>query len=388
LETIMSLTPDQINRYSRHLLLPEVGMEGQEKICDSKVLCIGTGGLGSPVVLYLAAAGVGKLGLIDFDVVDKSNLQRQIAHGESTVGKLKVDSAKNRIADLNSDVEVVTYNARLIAENAMRIFADWDIIVDGTDNFPTRYLANDACVLLKKPYIYGCILRFEGQVSVFDSRTGPCYRCLYPEPPPPGMVPSCAEGGVLGVLCGIIGGLQANETIKLILDKGDSLNGRLVIFDALGLKFREMKLRKDKDCPICGDNPTIKELIDYEQFCGILPPQDNAADRDLEIEPVAVKEMLDNGKKFTLVDVRGQGEYEICRIDGSTLIPLDVIEERKIEKLNGLKRDDEIVLHCKAGVRSLKAAKALIDIGFENVKSMRGGIEEWAETIDSSMPRY
>ena len=384
----MSLNPDQINRYSRHLLLPEVGMEGQEKICNSKVLCIGTGGLGSPVSLYLAAAGVGKLGLIDFDVVDKSNLQRQIAHGESTVGKLKVDSAKNRIADLNSDVEVVTYNERLTAENAMRIFADWDIIVDGTDNFPTRYLANDACVLLKKPYIYGCILRFEGQVSVFDSRTGPCYRCLYPEPPPPGMVPSCAEGGVLGVLCGIIGGLQTNETIKLILDQGESLNGRLVIFDALGLKFREMKLRKDKNCPICGDNPTIKELIDYEQFCGILPPQEDPADRDLEIEPVAVKQMLDDGKNFTLVDVRGQGEYEICRIDGSTLIPLDVIEERKIEKLNGLKKSDEIVLHCKAGVRSLKAAKALIDIGFENVKSMRGGIEEWAEAIEPSMPRY
>ncbi len=384
----MSLNPDQINRYSRHLLLPEVGMEGQEKICNAKVLCIGTGGLGSPVALYLAAAGVGKLGLIDFDVVDKSNLQRQIAHGESTVGKLKVDSAKDRIADLNSDVEVVTYNERLTADNAMQIFADWDIIVDGTDNFPTRYLANDACVLLKKPYVYGCILRFEGQVSVFDSRTGPCYRCLYPEPPPPGMVPSCAEGGVLGVLCGIIGGLQTNEAIKLILDKGDSLNGRLVIFDALGLKFREMKLRKDKDCPICGDNPTIKELIDYEQFCGILPPQEDPADRDLEIEPVAVKEMLDNGRKFTLVDVRNQGEYEISRIDGSTLIPLDVIEERNIEKLNGLKKDDEIVLHCKAGVRSLKAAKALIDIGFKNVKSMRGGIEEWAEAIDPSMPRY
>jgi len=384
----MSLNPDQINRYSRHLLLPEVGMEGQEKICNSKVLCIGTGGLGSPVALYLAAAGVGKLGLIDFDVVDKSNLQRQIAHGESTVGKLKVDSAKARIADLNSDVEVITYNERLTSENVMRVFADWDIIVDGTDNFPTRYLANDACVLLKKPYIYGCILRFEGQVSVFDSRTGPCYRCLYPEPPPPGLVPSCAEGGVLGVLCGIIGGLQTNETIKLILDKGDNLNGRLVLFDALAMKFREMKLRKDKNCPICGDNPTIKELIDYEQFCGILPPQENPADRELEIEPTLVKQMLDNGKKFTLVDVRGQGEYEICRIDGSTLIPLDVIEERKIEKLNGLKKDDEIVLHCKAGVRSLKAAKALIDIGFENVKSMRGGIEEWAEAIDPSMPRY
>jgi len=384
----MSLNPDQINRYSRHLLLPEVGMEGQEKICNSKVLCIGTGGLGSPVSLYLAAAGVGTLGLIDFDVVDKSNLQRQIAHGESTVGKLKVDSAKARIADLNSDVEVITYNERLTAENAMRIFADWDIIVDGTDNFPTRYLANDTCVLLKKPYIYGCILRFEGQVSVFDSRTGPCYRCLYPEPPPPGMVPSCAEGGVLGVLCGIIGSLQTNETLKLILDKGNDLNGRLVIFDALETKFREMKLRKDKNCPICGDNPTITELVDYEQFCGILPPQEETSDREMEIEPALVKQMLDNGKKFTLVDVRGQGEYEICSIDGSTLIPLDVIEERKMEKLNGLKKDDEIVLHCKAGVRSLKAAKALIDIGFENVKSMRGGIEEWAETIDPSMPRY
>ncbi len=384
----MSLNADQINRYSRHLLLPEVGMEGQEKICNAKVLCIGTGGLGAPVSLYLTAAGVGKLGLIDFDVVEKSNLRRQIVHSESTVGTLKVESAKKRLADLNSDVEVVTYNERLTSENAMRIFADWDIIIDGTDNFPTRYLANDACVLLKKPYIYGCILRFEGQVSVFDSRTGPCYRCLYPEPPPPGLVPSCAEGGVLGVLCGIIGGLQTNEAIKLILDKGDNLNGRLVLFDALAMKFREMKLRKDKNCPICGDNPTITELIDYEQFCGILPPQDDPADRALEIEPAAVKQMMDSGKNFKLIDVRGQGEYEINRIEGSTLIPLDVIEERKIEKLNGLQKADEIVVHCKAGVRSLKAAKALIDIGFENVKSMRGGIDEWAETIDPSIPRY
>ena len=384
----MSLNADQINRYSRHLLLPEVGMEGQEKICNAKVLCIGTGGLGAPVSLYLTAAGVGKLGLIDFDVVDKSNLQRQIVHGESTVGTLKVESAKKRLADLNSDVEVITYNERLTSENAMRIFADWDIIIDGTDNFPTRYLANDACVLLKKPYIYGCILRFEGQVSVFDSRTGPCYRCLYPEPPPTGLVPSCAEGGVLGVLCGIIGGLQTNEAIKLILDKGDNLNGRLVLFDALAMKFREMKLRKDKNCPICGDNPTITELIDYEQFCGILPPQDDPADRALEIEPAAVKQMMDSGKNFKLIDVRGQGEYEINRIEGSTLIPLDVIEERKIAKLNGLQKADAIVVHCKAGVRSLKAAKALIDIGFENVKSMRGGIDEWAETIDPSIPRY
>ncbi len=384
----MSLSQDQINRYSRHLLLPEVGVEGQEKICNSKILCIGTGGLGSPVSLYLAAAGVGKLGLIDFDVVDKSNLQRQIAHGESTVGKLKVDSAKDRIADLNSDVEVVTYNERLSSDNAMRIFKDWDIIVDGTDNFPTRYLANDACVLLGKPYVYGCILRFEGQVSVFNAGNGPCYRCLYPEPPPPGMVPSCAEGGVLGVLCGIIGGLQTNEALKLVLNQGDNLSGRLVIFDSLAMKFREMKLRKDKNCPICGDNPTIKELIDYEQFCGILPPQESPEDRELEIEPATVKEMLDSKKNFQLIDCRNEGEYQICRIEGATLIPLDVIEERRIDQLNGLQKSDEIVVHCKGGVRSLKAVKALKAMGFENVKSMRGGINEWSETIDSSVPLY
>jgi len=386
----MSLNPDQINRYSRHLLLPEVGMEGQEKLCNSKVLCIGTGGLGSPVSLYLAAAGVGKLGLIDFDVVDKSNLQRQIAHGESTVGVLKVDSAKNRIADLNSDVEVITYNERLTAENALEIFKDWDVIVDGTDNFPTRYLANDACVLLGKPYIYGCILRFEGQVSVFDAKNGPCYRCLYPEPPPPGMVPSCAEGGVLGVLCGIVGGLQTNETIKLIIEQGDSLVGRLVLFDSLGMKFREMKLRKDKNCPICGDNPTIKELIDYEQFCGIVPAkvEDDAADRELEIEPAEVKKMLENGSNFKLIDVRNEGEYEINQIEGSVLIPLDIVQEKNIDRLNGLKPSDEIVVHCKAGVRSLKATRALLEMGFQNVKSMRGGIDEWAETIDPSLPRY
>ncbi len=384
----MSLSTDQINRYSRHLLLPEVGVEGQEKICNSKVLCIGTGGLGSPAALYLAAAGVGKLGLIDFDVVDKSNLQRQIAHGESTVGVLKVDSAKNRIADLNSDVEVVTYNERLTAENAMRIFKDWDIILDGTDNFPTRYLANDACVLLGKPYIYGCILRFEGQVSVFDAKSGPCYRCLYPEPPPPGLVPSCAEGGVLGVLCGVIGSLQVNETLKIVLGKGETLVGRLVLYDALGMKFREMKLRKDKNCPICGDNPTIKELIDYEQFCGILPPQEDASEAEMEIEPAEVQKMLAEKADFKLIDVRNPSEYDICRIEGASLIPLDVIEERNPANLNGLDKGDRIVLHCKAGVRSMKAAKALQEMGFENVKSMRGGITEWSESIDPSVPTY
>jgi sulfur-carrier protein adenylyltransferase/sulfurtransferase len=384
----MALTQDQINRYSRHLLLPEVGVEGQEKICNSKVLLIGTGGLGSPLALYLAAAGVGNLGLIDFDVVDLSNLQRQVAHGESTVGKLKVDSAKARVADLNSSINVTTFNTRLSSENVMEIFADYDIIVDGTDNFPTRYLASDACVLLKKPYIYGCILRFEGQASVFDSRTGPCYRCLYPAPPPPGLVPSCAEGGVIGILPGIVGLIQANEVIKLILGIGDSLVGRLLIFDALKMKFREMKLRKDLACPICGENPTITELIDYEQFCGIVPAQESSADLEMEIAVEQVKKMMDEKRAFKLIDVREPSEYGICKIEGATLIPLGDIEAKDTTLLNGLNPDDEIVLHCKAGVRSMKAMKALEEMGFHNLKSMRGGINEWSEKIDSSVPLY
>ena len=384
----MALTQDQINRYSRHLLLPEVGVEGQEKICNAKVLCIGTGGLGAPLGLYLAAAGVGKLGLVDFDVVDFSNLQRQVIHGESTVGKLKVDSAKARLADLNSSIDVVTYNTRLSSENALEIFKDYDIIVDGTDNFPTRYLANDAAVLLGKPYIYGCILRFEGQASVFDARKGPCYRCLYPEPPPPGLVPSCAEGGVLGILPGIVGLLQANEVIKLILGKGETLVGRLLLFDALAMKFTELKLRKDKNCPICGDNPTIKELVDYEQFCGIVPQDEPAVDETLEIDAVEVKKMLDDGRDFKLVDVREPSEYQICKIDSATLIPLGEIEAKDPARLNGLNQNDEIVLHCKAGVRSMKAVNALIEMGFSNVRSMRGGILEWSEKVDPSVPKY
>lgn len=384
----MSLTQDQINRYSRHLLLPEVGVAGQEKICNARVLCIGTGGLGSPLGLYLAAAGVGTLGMVDFDVVDFSNLQRQVVHGESTVGKLKVDSAKARLADLNSSIDVVTYNTRLTSENALGIFQDYDIIVDGTDNFPTRYLANDACVLLGKPYIYGSILRFEGQASVFYSKEGPCYRCLYPEPPPPGLVPSCAEGGVLGILPGIVGLIQANEVIKLILGKGETLVGRLLLFDALTMKFREMKLRKDKNCPICGDHPTISGLIDYEQFCGIVPQQETPEDRAMEIGVEEVKRMLDSQHPFRLIDVRETSEYEICRIDGSILIPLDKIQEKNPENLNGIRQDEEIVLHCKAGVRSLKAARALKEMGYNNVKSMRGGIGEWSDRIDSSVPKY
>ena len=384
----MSLSQDQIARYSRHLLLPEVGVEGQEKLCNAKVLCIGTGGLGSPLGLYLAAAGIGELGLVDFDVVDQSNLQRQVMHGESTVGKLKVDSAKSRLADINSDVKVTTYNARLSSENAMEIFKDYDVIVDGTDNFPTRYLANDAAVLLEKPYIYGCILRFEGQASVFYSKEGPCYRCLYPEPPPPGLVPSCAEGGVLGVLPGTVGLIQATETIKLILGKGETLVGRLMIFDALGMKFRELKLRKDKDCPICGEAPTITELIDYEEFCGIPSTVEEADNTEWEVSAEEVKRKLDLSDNFTLVDVREPSEYDICKIDGSILIPLGEIEEMKPQNLNGIAKSDQIILHCKAGVRSLKAAKVLKKIGFENVKSMAGGIEEWAEKIDPSVPKY
>lgn len=384
----MALTQDQINRYSRHLLLPEVGVEGQEKICNAKVLCIGTGGLGAPLGLYLAAAGVGKLGLVDFDVVDFSNLQRQVIHGESTLGKLKVDSAKTRLADLNSSIDVVTYNTRLTSENALEIFKDYDIIVDGTDNFPTRYLANDAAVLSGKPYIYGSILRFEGQASVFDAKKGPCYRCLYPEPPPPGLVPSCAEGGVLGILPGIVGLLQANEVMKLILDKGDTLVGRLLLFDALAMKFKELKLRKDKNCPICGDNPTIKELIDYEQFCGIVPQEESAVDEALEIDAIEVKKMLDAGRDFKLIDVREPSEVQICKINSATLIPLGEIEAKDPKRLNGLGQNDEIVLHCKAGVRSMKAVNALIDMGFSNVRSMRGGILEWSEKVDPSVPKY
>ncbi|MFQ5673856.1 MAG: molybdopterin-synthase adenylyltransferase MoeB [Nitrospinales bacterium] len=386
----MSLSQEQISRYSRHLLLPEVGVEGQEKLCAASVLCIGTGGLGSPVALYLAAAGVGKLGLVDFDVVDFSNLQRQIAHGESTVGKLKVDSAKARLKDMNSSIEVVTYNTRLTSENALDIFKDYDIILDGTDNFPTRYLANDACVLLGKPYIYGCILKFEGQASVFDSRRGPCYRCLFPEPPPPGLVPSCAEGGVIGVLPGIIGLFQANEVIKLILGKGDTLVGRLLLFDALAMTFKEMKLRKDKNCPICGDNPTVTELIDYEQFCGLGRGEEDtsAEDAALEIDVDEFKKLWDAQKPVKLVDVREPSEYQICRIDGATLIPLGDIQEKNRGKLNGLRTTDEIVLHCHHGVRSLKAVRTLKKMGFVNVKSLRGGIDEWSLRIDRSVPRY
>ena len=389
----MGLTNEQVKRYSRHLIMPEVGVEGQEKLINSSVLCIGAGGLGSPLALYLAAAGVGHLGVLDFDVVDFSNLQRQIIHSEKTVGELKVESAKKRILELNSDIEVTTYNEMLTSENAMEIIKDYDVIVDGTDNFATRYLVNDSCVLLGKPNVYGSIFRFEGQVSVFDAKKGPCYRCLYPEPPPPGMVPSCAEGGVLGILPGIIGTLQAAEAVKLIIEKGNPLIGRLLFLDVLEMQPREMKLRKDPNCPICGENATIKELIDYEEFCGIgrgelgqeeTTKREESEEDVLEINIDQFKEIRDNGNNVVVLDVREYHEYDICNIEGSVLIPLGEIADR-IDELN---EDDEIIVHCHHGGRSMKATQFLKDKGFKNVKNLAGGIDAWAEKYDPDMPRY
>ena len=389
----MGLTNEQVKRYSRHLIMPEVGVEGQEKLINSSVLCIGAGGLGSPLALYLAAAGVGHLGVLDFDVVDFSNLQRQIIHSEKTIGELKVESAKKRILELNSDIEVTTYNEMLTSENAMEIIKDYDVIVDGTDNFATRYLVNDSCVLLGKPNVYGSIFRFEGQVSVFDAKKGPCYRCLYPEPPPPGMVPSCAEGGVLGILPGIIGTLQAAEAVKLIIEKGNPLIGRLLFLDVLEMQPREMKLRKDPNCPICGENATIKELIDYEEFCGIgrgelgqeeTTKREESEEDAMEITIDQFKEMRDNGNNVVVLDVREYHEYDICSIEGSVLIPLGEIADR-IDELN---EDDEIIVHCHHGGRSMKATQFLKDKGFKNVKNLAGGIDAWAEKYDPDMPRY
>jgi len=389
----MGLTNEQVKRYSRHLIMPEVGVEGQEKLINSSVLCIGAGGLGSPLALYLAAAGVGHLGVLDFDVVDFSNLQRQIIHSEKTIGELKVESAKKRILELNSDIKVTTYNEMLTSENAMEIIKDYDVIVDGTDNFATRYLVNDSCVLLGKPNVYGSIFRFEGQVSVFDAKKGPCYRCLYPEPPPPGLVPSCAEGGVLGILPGIIGTLQAAEAVKLIIEQGNPLIGRLLFLDVLEMQPREMKLRKDPNCPICGENATIKELIDYEEFCGIgrgelgqeeTTKREESEEDVLEINIDQFKEIRDNGNNVVVLDVREYHEYDICNIEGSVLIPLGEIADR-IDELN---EDDEIIVHCHHGGRSMKATQYLKDKGFKNVKNLAGGIDAWAEKYDPDMPRY
>lgn len=389
----MGLTNEQVKRYSRHLIMPEVGVEGQEKLINSSVLCIGAGGLGSPLALYLAAAGVGHLGILDFDVVDFSNLQRQIIHSEETIGELKVESAKKALLKLNSDIKITTYNEMLTSENAMEIIKDYDIVVDGTDNFATRYLVNDSCVLLGKPNVYGSIFRFEGQVSVFDAKKGPCYRCLYPEPPPPGLVPSCAEGGVLGILPGIIGTLQAAEAVKLIIEQGKPLIGRLMFLDVLEMQPREMLLRKDPHCPICGENATIKELIDYEEFCGIgrgelgqeeTTNREESQDDGIEIDIDQFKEIRDNGKDVTVLDVREYHEYDICNIEGSVLIPLGEIADR----LDELNPDDEIVVHCHHGGRSMRATQYLKDQGFKNVKNLAGGIDAWAEKFDPDMPRY
>ncbi len=382
----MNLTNQQISRYSRHLIMPEVGVEGQEKLASSSVLCIGAGGLGSPLALYLAAAGVGRLGIVDFDVVDFSNLQRQIIHSEANVGKLKVESAKERIHEINSDVEVETYNIKLSSENAFDIVKGYDVVVDGTDNFATRYLVNDSCVLLGKPNVYGSIFRFEGQISVFDAKKGPCYRCLYPEPPPPGMVPSCAEGGVLGILPGIVGTIQAAETIKLIIGKGDPLIGKLLFVDVMGMKIRELKLRKDPNCPICGENPTLTRLVDYEEFCGIGRGEEQIleGESDLEINVHEFNNLLNNQKNVVILDVREPHEYEICRINGSKLIPLSELPSR----VNELDTADEIIAQCHHGVRSLRATRFLRSMGFKKVKSLKGGIDVWAQEYDQDMPRY
>ena len=386
INTFMQLTNDEIKRYSRHLILPEVGMAGQKKICSTSVLCIGAGGLGSPIAMYLAAAGIGKLGIVDFDAVDFSNLQRQIIHSTEDVGRLKSESARETIKGINPNVDVVLYNTRLTSENALEIIGQYDIVVDGTDNFPTRYLTNDACVLLKKPNAYGSIFRFEGQASVFAPHLGgPCYRCLYPEPPPPGMVPSCAEGGVLGVLPGIIGCIQAAEILKLALGKGSSLIGRLLLFNALDMKFRELKLRRDPECPLCGENPTLTRLIDYEQFCGV-----NAEPTSSDINPdeVTVQEMkraLDDPKLgIKVIDVRDPDEYEIAHINGVPQIPLGALPQRFTE----LDPNQQIYLHCKSGIRSMKAVKFLKEQGFKYVKSVKGGITAWSDEIDPGVPKY
>jgi molybdopterin/thiamine biosynthesis adenylyltransferase/rhodanese-related sulfurtransferase/molybdopterin converting factor small subunit len=383
-EALPTLTQEEIRRYSRHLILPEVGLDGQRKLKASRVLCIGAGGLGSPVALYLAAAGVGTIGIVDFDVVDLSNLQRQILHGTADVGRSKLASAKDRLLAINPELNVETYEVALSSENALDIFKSYDVVADGTDNFPTRYLVNDACVLLGKPNAYGSIFRFEGQASVFGTKDGPCYRCLYPEPPPPGLVPSCAEGGVLGVLPGIIGTIQATETLKLLLGVGEPLIGRFMIFDALKMKFRELKLRKDPDCPVCGTHPTVTALIDYDQFCGVGPVVDEAHPAgEGDITPKQLKARLDRGEPLLVLDVREVQEYQINRIEGSTLIPLGELPQRYQE----LDPSMEIIAQCKMGGRSAKAAEFLRQKGFM-VKNLSGGILRWIDDVDPSQPKY
>jgi len=377
------LSNDEIARYSRHLILPEVGLEGQKKLKAARVLMIGTGGLGSPLGLYLAAAGIGTLGIVDFDVVDSSNLQRQIIHGTKDVGRPKIASAKERLQDINPNTNVEAFETRLTSENALELFREFDVIVDGTDNFPTRYLVNDASVLTGKPNVYGSIFRFEGQASVFWAEKGACYRCLYPEPPPPGLVPSCAEGGVLGVLPGIVGTIQANEVIKVILGAEGILLNRLLLFDAWKMRFRELKLRKNPDCPICGTHPTIKELIDYEEFCGLnLPSEEQILE---EITVAQLNDLIKNNSETQVIDVREPHEFEIARIPGAKLIPLGEIVSRAKE----IDSSRAAIVHCKSGVRSAKAIKALQEAGFKgNLLNLKGGILAWSDEIDASVPKY
>jgi sulfur-carrier protein adenylyltransferase/sulfurtransferase len=380
------LTPNEIARYSRHLIMPEVGMEGQKRLKASSVLLIGAGGLGSPLGLYLAAAGAGRIGIVDFDIVDFSNLQRQILHGTTDVGRPKLHSARDRLHAINPEVRLDLFETRLTSTNALDIFQPYDIIIDGTDNFATRYLVNDACVLLKKPNVYGSIFRFDGQASVFAPPAGPCYRCLYPEPPPPGEVPSCAEGGVLGILPGLVGCIQATEAVKLILGKGSPLIGRLLLYDALQMSFQEFKVRRNPKCPMCGDHPTITQLIDYDQFCGLRGQEAPAAatTQEADITVQELKAKMDRGDKVFILDVRNPEEFQICRIPGSNLLPLPELAKRFGE----LPMDQEMAVHCKSGMRSAKAIAFLQQQGFKKLRNVKGGILAWAENIDRGMPKY
>ena len=380
----VTLTNEELQRYSRHLILPEVGPEGQLKLKNAKVLLVGTGGLGAPMALYLAAAGVGTLGLVDFDVVDRSNLQRQVIHGTGDIGRKKIDSAAASIAEINPNVRVIKHEVALTSENALDILKDYDIVADGTDNFPTRYLVNDACVLLGKPNVYGSIFRFEGQASVFATKDAPCYRCLYPEPPPPGLVPSCAEGGVLGILPGVVGLIQATEVVKLILGQGEPLKGRLLLYDALAMRFRELKLRKNPDCPVCGTHPTVTKLIDYHQFCGVPKTTEVPQVASGDIDPVEVKARLDRGDDFQLIDVREVFEHQICNIPQAKLIPLGELP-RRLSEIDPMR---EVVVHCKMGGRSAKAADLLRASGYTKVLNMTGGILAWSDKVDRTVPKY
>ncbi len=382
--TEVKLSKEEILRYSRHLIMPEVGMEGQLKLKQAKVLLIGTGGLGAPLGLYLTAAGVGRIGLVDFDVVDFTNLQRQVTFGTSDVGRPKIEAARERLTNLNPEIELVPHETKLTSENALEVLSDYDVVVDGSDNFPTRYLVNDACILLGKPNVYGSIFRFEGQATIFGHPGGPCYRCLYPEPPPPGLVPSCAEGGVLGVLPGIVGAIQAMETIKLVLGQGSALVGRLLLFDALGMKFRELKLRKNPECPVCGEHPTVTKLIDYYEFCGICGEEAPASQVQVpEITPRELKSRLDRGDNVFILDVREPHEYQICNLKGH-LIPLGELP-RRVHELDSSR---EIVAHCRSGKRSADAVDFLRKAGFRKIWNLKGGILAWSDEVDPSVPKY